>query len=175
METIVNTLLQLIRINSETGNEFLISNVIESLLIKNDFTVMKQKVDTNRYNVIAYPQLCDPKEIKLLFSGHIDTVPIEPSNSIAHSESSNSSNSIWTTNPYGELKNNNIYGRGSVDMKGGIACFICAGLEMMKNKNKFAFIFTVGEEINMIGLAEHLWQPHTFLVQQLWFGDLMKI
>jgi acetylornithine deacetylase len=50
----------------------------------------------------------------LLFNGHIDAVSVEPIDQ-------------WTSDPFGaEVRDGNLYGRGSCDMKGGIACMVFA-------------------------------------------------
>lgn len=50
----------------------------------------------------------------LMFAGHTDVVPTGDEAS-------------WTHDPFSaEIDNGEIYGRGAVDMKGGIACFIAA-------------------------------------------------
>lgn len=50
----------------------------------------------------------------LMFAGHTDVVPVGDETS-------------WTKPPFsGEIIDGEIYGRGAVDMKGGIACFIAA-------------------------------------------------
>jgi len=53
----------------------------------------------------------------LLFAGHTDVVP--PGNEGA-----------WSHPPFaGEIAGDRLYGRGAVDMKGGIACFVAAALD----------------------------------------------
>src|ERR1700688_1427207 len=53
----------------------------------------------------------------LVFAGHTDVVP--PGNEAA-----------WRLPPFGgEVAGGKIYGRGAVDMKGGIACFVAAALD----------------------------------------------
>ena len=50
----------------------------------------------------------------LMFAGHTDVVPPGPEAS-------------WSLPPFsGEVRDGRLYGRGAVDMKGGIACFIAA-------------------------------------------------
>ncbi len=50
----------------------------------------------------------------LLFNGHIDAVSAEPIDQ-------------WTSHPFrAEVRDGNLYGRGSCDMKGGIACMVLA-------------------------------------------------
>jgi succinyl-diaminopimelate desuccinylase len=50
----------------------------------------------------------------LMFAGHTDVVPA-------------GDDAAWTHPPFGaEIANGEMYGRGAVDMKGGIACFVAA-------------------------------------------------
>ncbi len=72
------------------------------------------------------------------FAGHTDVVP--PGNLKS-----------WKSGPFaGVVRQGKIYGRGTSDMKGGIACFIAAVSEFIKNKKKFkgsiSFIITGDEE-----------------------------
>ena len=53
----------------------------------------------------------------LVFAGHTDVVP--PGNEAA-----------WRHPPFGgDIAGDKLYGRGAVDMKGGIACFVAAALD----------------------------------------------
>ena len=55
----------------------------------------------------------------LMFAGHTDVVP--PGDE-----------ATWHHPPFaGELADDKIYGRGAVDMKGGIACFVAAALDYL--------------------------------------------
>ena len=50
----------------------------------------------------------------LMFAGHTDVVPV-------------GNEAAWTHPPFAaEIANGELYGRGAVDMKGGVACFIAA-------------------------------------------------
>jgi succinyl-diaminopimelate desuccinylase len=50
----------------------------------------------------------------LMFAGHTDVVPV-------------GDEAAWTLPPFGaEIRGGEMYGRGAVDMKGGIACFVAA-------------------------------------------------
>jgi succinyl-diaminopimelate desuccinylase len=58
----------------------------------------------------------------LMFAGHTDVVPVGDEAS-------------WTHPPFGaEIANGMMYGRGAVDMKGGIACFIAAVARLVDQK-----------------------------------------
>jgi succinyl-diaminopimelate desuccinylase len=75
----------------------------------------------------------------LLFAGHTDVVP--PGNEGA-----------WSYPPFaGEIAGDRLYGRGAVDMKGGIACFVAAALDYLaanggKPKGSISLLITGDEE-----------------------------
>jgi succinyl-diaminopimelate desuccinylase len=75
----------------------------------------------------------------LLFAGHTDVVP--PGNE-----------GTWSHPPFaGEIAEDRLYGRGAVDMKGGIACFVAAALDYLaanggKPKGSISFLITGDEE-----------------------------
>ena len=60
---------------------------------------------------------------KILFDGHIDTVPVIPAN--------------WTRDPYaGEVENGRLYGRGASDMKGAVAAFTAAAKNFLEDSRR---------------------------------------
>src|SRR5271168_5338132 len=75
----------------------------------------------------------------LVFAGHTDVVP--PGNE-----------SAWSHPPFaGEVANDMFYGRGAVDMKGGIAAFVAAALDYLnansgKPKGSLSLLITGDEE-----------------------------
>src|SRR6202163_2297882 len=75
----------------------------------------------------------------ITFAGHTDVVP--PGDE-----------SAWTHGAFsGEVKNGFLYGRGAVDMKGGIACSVAAVLDYLaahggKAKGSISFLITGDEE-----------------------------
>jgi succinyl-diaminopimelate desuccinylase len=75
----------------------------------------------------------------LMFAGHTDVVP--PGDDKA-----------WSRPPFsGEVKDGMLYGRGAVDMKGGIACAVAAVLDHLaarggKPKGSISFLITGDEE-----------------------------
>jgi succinyl-diaminopimelate desuccinylase len=75
----------------------------------------------------------------IVFAGHTDVVP--PGDEAA-----------WTLAPFaGEVKDVMLYGRGTVDMKGGIACSVAAVLAYLaanggKPKGSISFLITGDEE-----------------------------
>lgn len=74
----------------------------------------------------------------LMFAGHTDVVPVGDETS-------------WTHSPFGAVISNGIlYGRGAVDMKGGIACFAAAVARYLDKHGSFpgsvSFLITGDEE-----------------------------
>jgi succinyl-diaminopimelate desuccinylase len=75
----------------------------------------------------------------LTFAGHTDVVP--PGDEKA-----------WSLQPFaGEVRGGFLYGRGAVDMKGGIACAVAAALDYLKAnggkpKGSISFLITGDEE-----------------------------
>ncbi len=75
----------------------------------------------------------------ITFAGHTDVVPV-------------GDESAWTHGAFsGEVKDGMLYGRGAVDMKGGIACSVAAVLQYLKDnggkpKGSISFLITGDEE-----------------------------
>ena len=75
----------------------------------------------------------------LLFAGHTDVVPA-------------GNEGAWSHPPFGgEIVGNRLYGRGAVDMKGGIACFVAAAIDYLaahggKPKGSISLLITGDEE-----------------------------
>jgi succinyl-diaminopimelate desuccinylase len=80
----------------------------------------------------------------LCFTGHLDTVPLgaQP----------------WSVDPISaDIKNGKLYGRGSSDMKSGVAAFIAAAVDLADrwaNKLNFVLVITAGEETGCTGAAD---------------------
>lgn len=78
----------------------------------------------------------------------------------------------WRHPPFaGEMDQQNIYGRGASDMKGGLAALICVLLDFLANKRAFAgtirLFATIGEETGNYGAAQ--------LTQQGFADDLAAL
>ncbi|KOF19895.1 succinyl-diaminopimelate desuccinylase [Ensifer adhaerens] len=74
----------------------------------------------------------------LMFAGHTDVVPV-------------GDESAWTHGPFSaDIANGEMYGRGAVDMKGGIACFVAAVARYIEKhgppKGSVSFLITGDEE-----------------------------
>ncbi len=144
-QKVLNLLEKLINFKSINGESKEIIAFLKNFLEKEDFTCYlkrfgetdEKKIDNlyATYGGTQYPNIC--------FAGHTDVVP-------SHNPS------FWTCNPFQLLiKDNQIYGRGVVDMKGAIACSILASINFInknfKSKNKnldasISFLITGDEE-----------------------------
>ncbi len=89
---------------------------------------------------VAKPPIC--------FTGHIDTVPLGAAR--------------WTRDAFsGETDGDRMFGRGSTDMKSGIAAFVVAAIELapfLAQGPGVVLVITAGEEIGCEGaryLADH--------------------
>lgn len=72
------------------------------------------------------------------FTGHLDTVPL--------------GGSAWRYPPHdGLIEDGKLYGRGSTDMKGGVAAFLCAALDAPVPPGGIAILLTAGEETGSDG------------------------
>lgn len=107
------------------------------------------------------------------FAGHLDVVP--PGEG-------------WTGNPFKpEIRGGLLYGRGAVDMKGGVAAFVAACAETAGHRGTLSLLITGDEEgpavhgtrAIMAWMAERGIRPHMILIgeptSQARLGDVVKI
>ena len=95
-----------------------------------------------RGNVFARLKGADSSRSALLIHGHLDVVPAEPAD--------------WSVHPFsGAVEDGYVWGRGAVDMKGGIACSVAAVLDYLGDhggkpredgKGSISFLITGDEE-----------------------------
>lgn len=102
--------IDLIKRPSNSGQEGGVVEALRAYMEKNNF----DEVVVDKYGSIIGCIKGNRPGPKILFDGHIDTVPVpDPS--------------LWKHNPYGgEKENGRIYGRGASDMKGAVAA-MCVG------------------------------------------------
>ena len=141
------------------GNEAPVAKFIAEILTKHDFDVETIPYGENRLHLVAKKGNIANKPVVL--SGHIDTVPL--------------GEAAWNINPFsGEIKEEKIFGRGSSDMKGGIAAMIVAAVRAAKKNPEagICLLFTAGEETGCQG-AKHLVKnyPHIGPVKGIIIGE----
>jgi acetylornithine deacetylase len=130
-DRLVELTQELVRIPSVIGNEAAVAHYIEAVtrrlgldvevfevdhdVIRNHPAVIPMPPETDyrgRPNVVATRRGAGGRPLYLF--GHIDTVPVDP-------------NTTWLHEPFGgEVAEGRIFGRGSADMKGGLAIAITA-------------------------------------------------
>jgi len=116
--TLTKKLLSFNNINPP-GNEEGISRFVAGLLSDSGFDVKLPEFEKGRLHLIAEKGLSSHKP-PVVLSGHFDTVPL--------------GNSQWSVDPFaGEISEGKIWGRGSSDMKGGVAAMILASTEAFKD------------------------------------------
>jgi acetylornithine deacetylase/succinyl-diaminopimelate desuccinylase family protein len=144
----------LVKINSENPHtsELAVQKFLELKLIKMgfEFDLIPSKPDRN--NIVArFPPIKDAKNFDskyIMFSGHMDTVP----------------GYIETNAAESPIKDGRIWGRGTSDMKGAIACFLTAIEAFIENndlrnpvnldkiKKGICISLTVEEEMGCLGV-----------------------
>lgn len=138
LPTVLELTQQLVRQNTITGNEYRCAAILAEICEAAGFRIYEQEFAPGRKNLIAYlpsdrPALC--------FSGHLDTVPPGAA--------------PWTHDPFAaEIADGKLYGRGSTDMKGGLAAMTIAAIQAIRrrpNPAGLVLLFTGGEESSSLG------------------------
>lgn len=121
---------------------------IGALLEGAGFRVSYHGLGTNRVNLVATIG-GDADVPPLVFTGHIDIVPLGAA--------------PWTRDPFaGETDGGRMYGRGSSDMKSGVAAFVAAAVEMAPKLARtpgLTLVITAGEETGCMGAYDLVAKP----------------
>ena len=126
------------------GNERPCAEYLGRLLEDGGFSVSYHEFAEHRTSLVARTGgSSDAKP--LCFTGHIDTVPLGAA--------------PWTVDPFaGDISDGKLYGRGTTDMKSGVAAFVVAVLRLAGELSKgpgVVLVITAGEETGCEG-AYHL-------------------
>jgi len=125
------------------GNEAKMAQWMGELFSAHGFEVNLPVYDKNRLHLVAEKGVRGP-EAPLVLSGHFDTVPL--------------GEKLWTRDPFsGTIEGDRIYGRGSSDMKGGVAAMTVAAIEattVSSPKGGIRLIFSAGEEGGCQGVQQ---------------------
>lgn len=119
-DKVIELCQELIQAQSYSGQEDKVSQAL-----KRNFEEMGfDDVIIDGYgNIIGHIKGSMPGK-KIVFDGHIDTVPVTNPDE-------------WTFSPFGaEIYNGKIYGRGATDMKGAVAAMACAAANFAHDTNK---------------------------------------
>lgn len=141
---------ELLRFNTinPPGAEEPCARHIGALLEAAGFRVKYHGFGSGRANLVATiggqadkPPIC--------FTGHIDIVPLGAK--------------AWSHDPFaGETDDGRMYGRGSSDMKAGVAAFVCAAVELAAHLDRTAgvsIVITAGEETGCQGAFDLVRTP----------------
>ncbi len=126
-DKLVETLERWLAIDSVSGNERRFLEKLEQSFDERRWTVERQDVETDRWNLIA----TDAAPLEVLFCTHVDTVP--------------------PTLPV-RRDGDTIYGRGACDTKGGLLAMIEAARRLHdQGVDGLGFLLVVGEEVDHRG------------------------
>jgi acetylornithine deacetylase len=135
-----DTLMEMLEIYSPAGKEEDIQLYLEDLLQRAGFTVERQEVEEDRYNLRVNLSQAPPR---LYLVGHVDTVPAWDLEEFEPQEE-------WGV----------VRGLGSADMKGGCAAMVEAMLALAslpeEQRPPVGLLLVVGEEENGDGSATFL-------------------
>lgn len=117
---VIDLCQKLIQAKSYSGEENMVAGRLEEFFKKKGF----DKITIDKYgNIIGTIQGKYPGK-KIVFDGHMDTVPV-------------GNESDWSYPPFGaEIHDGKIYGRGTSDMKGAVAAFVCAAANFAEDTNR---------------------------------------
>lgn len=122
------------------GNERACAEFLAGLLERAGFAIELVPFGEGRAQVIA--RLGGTADtLPLAFTGHLDTVPLGAR--------------PWSVDPLaGEIRDGKLYGRGSSDMKSGVAAFVCACIDLagrLARTPGVLLVITAGEETGCSG------------------------
>jgi succinyl-diaminopimelate desuccinylase len=122
------------------GDERACAHYLGSLLEAGGYETRYYEFADKRSSLIA--RLAGPDEkLPICFTGHLDTVPL--------------GTTAWSRDPFiGESDGDKLYGRGTSDMKSGVAAIVSMALRLAQLANRQAgvtLIFTAGEETTCEG------------------------
>ena len=138
----IEILKRLVEINSVNGNELAISKYLAGKLKEHGIDSKIDSFDDNRANLVAEIGSGSNNQV-LAFEGHQDTVAL-------------GDESKWEHEPLKlTVDGDKAYGRGTADMKSGLAAQVIALIELTESNTpisgKIRFIATAGEEYGTPG------------------------
>lgn len=133
----------LIKLKTVNNNEEIVANYLKDLFEKHQIKTELVKYDEHRFNLIA--SLTNNADNTLGFTGHEDVVaPVNEDE--------------WNYGAFNPKHiDGKIFGRGTSDMKSGLAGMAIALIELSQDdsfKGNIKFIATVGEELGEVGAKQ---------------------
>lgn len=143
--SVVDLASALVKISSVSGDDCGMNRVQDAVI--NFVSAQDSAVVVDRYRgsrpwtLLSTPAALKKSEPAVVFACHTDTVPI-------------TSPDLWTTDPLGgAIDGDRLLGRGSVDMKGGLAAAVFALVAATKRGTPAHLLLTADEEIGSRGAA----------------------
>lgn len=138
---LTQTLVQMDTINPP-GNEQSICEYLLPLLQELGFVTALYPFAPGRTNLVATLPATNRQKPPLVLSGHVDTVPLGAA--------------PWLMPPLGgQIEGDRLYGRGSSDMKGGVAAMIAAARRLALHSSRTAdiqLVISAAEETGSEGV-----------------------
>ena len=114
----LDLLKELVACPSLSGREQGVADILKGYLTRGGFST----VEIDRYGDLVAGGKGSRPGVRLLFDGHIDTVPADNARD-------------WTTPPFTPVvRDGKLYGRGTSDMKGADAAFAVAAAQYLREK-----------------------------------------
>ena len=124
------------------GQELACASHLEALLAAAGFRTQLVPMGPGRASLIARRGRQRAGK-PIVFTGHIDVVPLGAR--------------AWSVEPFGgQVSDGRLHGRGSSDMKGGVAAFVAAAVEaapQVEKETEVVLLITAGEETGCEGAA----------------------
>jgi succinyl-diaminopimelate desuccinylase len=122
------------------GDEKACADFVAQLLEDRGFTVERYEFAPGRPSLVA--RIGGTNLKPLCFTGHLDVVPV--------------GNAAWSYPPFAAvIADGKLHGRGSADMKSGVAAFITAACDVLNRSARLTrgltFVITAGEETGCQG------------------------
>lgn len=136
----VQILSDIVAMNTVNDNEIEVCEYFQKLFAQHGIDSTIDKIDDRRANLIA--EIGEGQPV-IGISGHMDVV-------------SEGDHSQWTYEPFTLTEDNGfLYGRGSADMKSGLAALAIALIEINNTQSlkqgRIKFLATTGEEMEQLG------------------------
>ncbi|MET9532533.1 M20 family metallopeptidase [Streptomyces sp. NPDC006649] len=130
---------RLVRLDTRAGNEKSAATLLAPILADAGFSVRTEEPEPGRVNLVARFGSRTP----VTLTGHLDTVPADASS--------------WSFDPLsGDIRDGRLRGRGSSDMKAGVACMVAAAAHRASTHptdTDVQLVLTFGEETGCEGAA----------------------
>ena len=154
MRTEVENLVQKMVQTDSTVSTVEVATIYHNFLVDHGYDAKFDEYEPTKVNVEARIGPANAK--KIVISGHMDTVPIGNPDK-------------WTHHPFsGKIEEGILWGRGSVDMKGGVGALAGVMVELLKHEDDLQYEIilaaTADEEVGLLGAHQFVKQDRKSVV-----------